>query len=178
MVVPADDFRRSSSLLHAGRALRYAIEAMVIMGLYFAVAKLSLRFASVNPSATPIWPPTGLALAVTILRGYRLWPAIFLAAFIANLTTPGTLLTSLTIAGGNTLEALVGSYLVNNWAGSRAVFARQIEVGKFALAAAAATAVSATAGVLTLCLAKLALWGDFGGVWITWWLGDLAGALS
>src|SRR5438034_11708958 len=89
------------------------VELSSIAIIYLAVAKLSLALASVHPSATPIWPPTGFALAAVLLLGYRIWPAIFLAAFVTNATTAGSTYTSLAIATGNTLESLVGAYLIN-----------------------------------------------------------------
>src|SRR5579872_5200542 len=146
MAVTVSAVRQASGLLQARQGLRYAAEAALVAVLYVAIAKLSLRFASINPSATPIWPPTGLALAMLVLRGHRLWPAIFLAAFITNVTTAGTVLTSFVIAGGNTLEAVLGAFLVNLWAGGRHAFASQMGVGKFAAIAPAATALSATIG--------------------------------
>jgi PAS domain S-box-containing protein len=39
------------------------------------------------------------------------------------------------------------------------------------------TAVSATIGVSSLCLAGQAEWSAFGRIWITWWLGDAVSAL-
>ena len=75
---------------------------------YFILAKLGLTLASVNPSATPVWPPTGFALAALLIWGYRLSPAILIGAFAANATTAGTLATSAAIAVGNSLEAIVG----------------------------------------------------------------------
>ena len=47
-----------------------------------------------NPSASAVWPPTGIALAATLLLGYRIWPAILLGAFLVNITTAGTPATS------------------------------------------------------------------------------------
>ena len=84
---------------------RYAIELFGIGLAYFVLAKIGLAVASIHPSASPIWPPTGLALAAVMLRGYRIWPAIFLSAFVANATTAGSIYTSSAIALGNTLEA-------------------------------------------------------------------------
>ena len=81
---------------------------MAFAAIYFVLAKLGLQLASVNPSASPIWPPTGFALAAVLLYGPRAWPAIALGAFAANATTAGTLATSAVIALGNTLEAVVG----------------------------------------------------------------------
>lgn len=145
--------------------------------VYFAVAKLSLGFASLNASASPVWPPTGLAIAVLVLAGYRLAPGVFLGAFAANLLTQGTGWTSAAIAGGNTLEALLGAYAVNAWCGGTRVFQRPANVFRFAvLAAAGASLVSATIGTATLYLAGLA-GPQVHLVWYTWWLGDAAGAL-
>ena len=35
------------------------------------------------------------------------------------------------------------------------------------------TALSATVGVASLCLGHYADWDKFGGIWTTWWLGDM-----
>ena len=88
------------------RLLEYVVELTGIAVIYVGLAKLSLALASIHPSATPIWPPTGYALAVVLLRGYRVSPAIFLGALVANVTTAGSVGTSLAIATGNTLESL------------------------------------------------------------------------
>jgi len=90
---------------HSSHA-RYAIELVGIGVAYFVFAKVDLALASITPSATPIWPPTGLALAAVMLCGYRVWPAIFAAAWLANATTAGSLYTSSAIALGNTFESL------------------------------------------------------------------------
>ena len=153
--------------------------ALLVVGLaYYGMAKLGLQLASINPSASPIWPPTGLALAAMLLGGLRMWPAIFIGAFAANATTAGTPVTSALIALGNTLEALAGGYLIERWSGGRETFASPLRVAKFALVSVGpATVISATIGVVTLSAADLASWTDFTPIWVTWWLGDAAGAL-
>src|SRR5437899_3393875 len=83
--------------------LEYVVELTSIAIIYIALAKLSLALASIHPSATPIWPPTGFALAIVLLLGYQISPAIFLGAFIANVTTAGSISTSPAIRSGNTL---------------------------------------------------------------------------
>ena len=90
-----------------------------LCAVYMAAAKLSLRLASVHPSTTPIWPPTGIALAAFLALGTRFWPAIFIGAFVVNVTTHGSAATSLGIATGNTLEGLLGAYLVTRFASGR-----------------------------------------------------------
>src|SRR5437870_13647098 len=87
---------------------RYGFELLAIGLAYLVLAKLGLSLASLHPSASPIWPPTGFALAVVLLRGLRAWPAIFLGALIVNATTAGSIATSAAIALGNTLECVIG----------------------------------------------------------------------
>lgn len=151
---------------------------LILAVCYFLAAKLGLALASVHPSATAVWPPTGIALAAVLLFGYRIWPAVFLGAFFANLTTEGNIITSLAIACGNTLEALLGGYLVHLFARGQKAFRRVSTIFKFIfLASLLATAVSATIGVTALAVSGFALWPDYWRIWSTWWLGDLAGSL-
>src|SRR6266851_8292069 len=103
----------------------------ILAGVYFATAKVGLMLAFVHANATAVWPPTGIALAAMLLLGYRVWPGIFAGAFLVNITTAGSVVTSLGIATGNTLEAMVGAYLVNRFAGGSQAFARPIDVFKF-----------------------------------------------
>src|SRR5215469_4475121 len=70
---------------------RRALEFLGVALAYFLLAKFGLALASINPSASPIWPPTGFALAIAILVGNRAGPPVFLAAFLANVTTAGSI---------------------------------------------------------------------------------------
>lgn len=145
---------------------------------YILAAKLSLRLATVHPSASPFWPPTGIAIVTLLLLGLRYWPAIFVGAFFANLTTAGTVLTSLGIAAGNSLEAVTACYLVNRFAGGKDVFDRTWDILRFALyAGILSSGIAATFGVTSLALGGFAPWHQYGIIWRTWWLGDAAGAL-
>jgi diguanylate cyclase (GGDEF)-like protein len=151
---------------------------LALAAVYFVAGKLGLRLAVVNASASAVWPPTGIALAACLIFGRRVWPGVLLGAFLVNVTTAGSALTSLGIAIGNTLEVLAASYLVERWAGGRAAFDRARDVLAFALLAGlAATTVSASVGTLSLVLGGLARWSDAGAIWLTWWLGDGGGSL-
>src|SRR5205085_8986292 len=101
--------------------------------IYFFAGKLSLHLAFLHASASPVWPPAGIALAALLVLGYRMWPAIFVGAFLVNLTTLGNIFTSFGVATGNTLEALCGAWLVNRIAEGTKVFDRPLNVFKFAL---------------------------------------------
>src|SRR5438045_4284696 len=142
-----------------------------------AERNLGLMLASLHASASPVWPPAGIALAGSLLLGYRAWPAIFIGAFLVNVTTAGNVATSFAIATGNTLEALVGAWLVNRFAGGTNVFDRLQGVFKFALAAGISAIISPAFGVTSLALAGFANWANYGAICLTWWLGDVTGDL-
>jgi len=150
----------------------------VLALVYFGTAKLGLRFAYVNPSATALWAPTGITLAAFLIFGFRVWPGAFLGAFFANLTTAGSVLTSISIATGNTLEGVAGCYLVCRFARGRRAFERAQDIFKFAfLAGMVSTTISATVAVTSLSLGGFAEWPEYGPIWRTWWLGDGVGAV-
>jgi len=151
---------------------------VAICAAYIVAAKLSLRLASIHPSATPVWPPTGIAIATLLALGSRFWPSILIGSFVVNLTTAGTAITSLGIATGNTLEAVIATYLVNRFANGSRAFEKTWDILRFGLyAGLLSTMVAATFGVLSLSLGGFADWNQYWIIWRTWWLGDGAGAL-
>src|SRR5262245_27201098 len=92
---------RSLSMPSTG-PLATAVRAVLLCGVYFVAAKLSLQsFASIHQSVSPVWATTGIALAALILGGYGLWPGVFAGAYLVNATTSGAWV-SLGIAAGNT----------------------------------------------------------------------------
>jgi len=145
--------------------------------IYILAGKLGLHFALVHVSASPVWPPTGIALAAFLLLGPDVWPAVALGAFVVNLTTAGSVATSLGIAAGNTLEAVIAAGLVR-WRGSgRYAFSRPRTIFIFAACLVPAAIVSASVGVATLSLGGFTPRTDLAMMWVTWMLGDVAGAL-
>jgi PAS domain S-box-containing protein len=149
----------------------------ILTVVYFIAGKFGLLLASLHASASPVWPAAGIALATLLVLGYRAWPAIFVGAFLVNVTTAGNVATSLAIASGNTLEAVCGAWLVNRFAGGTTVFDRPQGVVKFALAAVVSTVIGPAFGVTSLAFGGFADWANFGAIWLTWWLGDTTGDL-
>lgn len=151
---------------------------VLITGAYLAAGKMGLALAVVNASATAVWPPTGIAIAATLLWGRWATMAVLVGAFLVNVTTTGDVPTSAAIAAGNALEAIVAALLVERFAGGRAALRTGEGVLRFALLAGLlATTVSASIGVTTLLLGGLALPVMSPMIWLTWWLGDAAGAV-
>lgn len=160
------------------RLLRSTALCAAIALIYFAAAECGLSLALVHTNVSPVWPPTGVAIAAVLLLGYRVAPGIMLGAFLANLMTEVTIPTAAAIAGGNTAEALCAAFLVLRYTGVRVPLYRVRDVLKFAaLAAVFSPLIAATIGSLSLCLSGAAVWERFGSLWLTWWLGDGVGAL-
>ena len=149
-----------------------------LAAIYTAIAFVSLKlFATLNASASPVWPPTGLAIAALLLWGRRLWPGVYIGAFAANFLTTNTPASSLVIAAGNTLEAFTCAYLVARFAKRLNAFDTPRDLGIFVFAGLSASLVSATVGVTTLAVSGLAQWSLYISLLTTWWLGDASGAL-
>src|SRR5262249_20484387 len=74
------------SLSTTGLLLELAIAAVS----YFGVAEGALLLPALNAVATPLWPPTGVALSVVLLRGHRIWPAIGVGSLSAAALSANT----------------------------------------------------------------------------------------
>ncbi|MGZ8274404.1 MAG: hybrid sensor histidine kinase/response regulator [Burkholderiaceae bacterium] len=149
-----------------------------VLVVYFLAGRIGLHFAFVHAAASPVWPPSGIALAAVLLFGQRTWTAIFVGAFLVNSTIVGPSAASLGIAVGNTLEAVVGGFLMSRFAPEGQTLRRPADFVRFiALTGLVSTPIAATFGATSLALAGQAEWTAFGAIWLTWWLGDAAGAL-
>jgi len=141
--------------------------------VYYLGGSLGLQLASLHPSATLIWPPSGIALSCLTMLGSRFWPGVFLGALAVNFSTSGDLSSSVGIAIGNTLEALAGSYLVRRFAGGARFMSRSGDVFRFVFfGALLASTISAVVGVTSLALRGMAPWSGMPSIGVTWWLGD------
>src|SRR3981081_2821920 len=146
------------------RVVRTSLAIGVLTVVYLAAGHLFLKLAFLHASASPVWPPAGIALAALLLLGYRVWPAIFIGAFLVNATTAGNISTSLCIATGNTLEALCAAALVIRFADGTQAFDRAQGVFKFAIAVMFANVISPTFGVTSLAMAGYDDWPEYSAI--------------
>ena len=163
-------------------AVIYAIELAIIAASYFSLAESALLLPAINPAATPLWPPTGVALAVVLLRGYRVWPAILVSSFSANAISPGTmtaswLLQSTSIAIGTTLAALAGAWLINHRSYGAKTFFTPLGIGRFVLIAFVPTAITSSASAILGQLSTSDLNLSSLVPSVSWWLADAAGTI-
>jgi PAS domain S-box-containing protein len=168
-------FHKARPADESGR-LADAMLFSLVGAAYVGAAKLGLALSVAHGVITPVWAPTGIALAAMVLFGRRLWPVILAAAFIANATSGASIPVAVVISVGNTLEAVVGSALLTRARFRPAMDRVRDVLALIVLGAVVSTAVSATTGVTTLWIAG-DLSNSYGFSWLLWWTGDAMGDL-
>jgi serine phosphatase RsbU (regulator of sigma subunit)/anti-sigma regulatory factor (Ser/Thr protein kinase) len=148
-----------------------------VAAAYYLGARLGLALSLVEENVTPLWPPTGIAVAAFLLLGRRLWPAVAVAALAVNLPISATVVAAIVTAAGNTAGPLVAATLLR-----RVGFRRQLDRYRDALAvvflgALVSMLVSATVGATTLALSGVVPVAQFPSAWAVWWTGDAMGVL-
>lgn len=157
---------------------KYVAKIILLAAIYIVVAKFGLSLAFVTPQVTTVWPATGVALAAMLLLGKKFWPGIFIGAFIANVFTHEPVFVAIGIAIGNTLEALLGAYFLRRYTQFRPSLDRLRDVFPFVVFGAVVnTAIAATIGSMSLAAGGVIGWPSWNIVWLTWWVGDMMGAL-
>ena len=147
----------------------------VVTAIYVASARLGLTLDAVGGFAALVWAPSGIGLAVVLLFGYEVWPAIAIGAFIANVWNGAPLAVAVAIAGGNTVEAVVATYALRRIPGFRATLDRLVDVLALLGFAAVSTLLSATIGVASLALGGVIQASEGLAAFRAWWIGDFIG---
>jgi PAS domain S-box-containing protein len=156
---------------------RYVLSLALLAAAYLGAAKAGIELPAARGVITPVWAPTGIAIAALFLGGTRLWPAVTVGAFVANATSGADIPVAAVIAVGNTLEAVVGSVLLRR-VGLRPALDRVRDVLALIVAACVLSPlVAATNGVTALWVAGDVPGSDYDSQWLLWWIGDAMGAL-
>ncbi|MFF9177316.1 MASE1 domain-containing protein [Streptomyces sp. NPDC014793] len=169
-MVPFQDPRRPGG---------YAVQLLAVAACYYGSARLGLmrELAVEGAVVTPIWPPTGVAVAALLFFGLGCWPAITVGALLAtwSLGTPGPDVVG--ILFGQTVAPVVAVLLLRR-SGFRPEISRLRDgLALVFLGALAATTISATMGVGVLVLTDKLAPQAFWTVWLAWWVGDAMGVL-
>src|SRR5947199_4307143 len=142
---------------------KYSAQVGIICLAYFAAGRLGLSVRFTSGNVSPVWPASGIALAGVLLCGYRVWPGIFVGAFLVNFLSPIPHATALGLATGNTLAAVAGARLLRRIPYFDSSLSRLRDVlGLVILGAAGSTMVAASIGVAVLFATKVRPWSDVG----------------
>jgi diguanylate cyclase (GGDEF)-like protein len=157
---------------------RNPVVLAAILGIYFELGKLGLAVGGFNGATAAVWPASGFGLAVMVVLGPSVWPAVLAGAFLVHLTSTGQIAAGIAVAVGRTIESVLGAALVERFAGGAETFASARTIFRFtAIAAFASTPISATLGAVGIVLVGAAPWSSAVYVWMTWWLANLTGIL-
>ncbi|MFT4927772.1 MAG: diguanylate cyclase (GGDEF)-like protein/PAS domain S-box-containing protein, partial [Phenylobacterium sp.] len=144
--------------------------------IYFLSAKLGLTFAFEQANVSPVWPPTGLAIAALLYFGYQLWPGVFFGALLLGISIDTPIIPAILISIGNTLEALAASFLILKLIHKYPFYSIK-SIFTFSALILLTTVISATIGVGSLYFSTLITEQQVILLWTTWWLGDAVGGL-
>ena len=150
---------------------------LLLAATYFVAAELGLALVETHGNVSPVWPPTGVAIAALLIFGARAWPAIAAGAFLANLWTGVPVVVALGIGAGNALEALTAFFLLRRVGFRNALERVHDVVALVLLAVFVSPIVSATIGVASLNLGGVLHGVEWWHLWFVWWAGDAGGAL-
>jgi signal transduction histidine kinase len=157
---------------------RHLVTAAFVVLAYFVGAKVGLHLAFANKNVTAVWPPTGIAVAVLLLLGLRVWPAVAVGALLSNLSNGAGWDTSLLITVGNTLAPVVAWVLVRHVARAQLRLERITDVAAILiLGGPVAMTISATLGTVALVSTTPLASSAYGTTWLTWWVGDAMGVV-
>ncbi|MEU5959112.1 MASE1 domain-containing protein [Streptomyces sp. NPDC047525] len=160
-------------------SMEVVLKTLTVAACYYVAGRLGLlgRLTVEGVIVTPIWPPTGLAVAALLVFGVSVWPGIAIGSFlvIASLATPQPA-TFITVAG-NTIAPLC-AYLMLRAVGFRLGISRVRDgLALVFLGGLGAMLISATAGVGPQVVTGGLATGEFWSVWLAWWVGDAMGVL-
>ncbi|WP_328304345.1 MASE1 domain-containing protein [Streptomyces sp. NBC_00435] len=146
---------------------------------YYGAGRLGLlrQVVVAGATVTPLWLPTGIALACLLWFGLRIWPGIALGTYLSIEHLSSFNLMDLGIIAGNTLAPLC-AYAFLRLAGFRPELDRLRDgLALVFLGGLVPMLISATAGTGTLLLTGNLPGPSFWPVWSAWWAGDTMGVL-
>ena len=161
------------------RTPRYWLQLTSLVAAYVLTGLLSFGMMVNEGLASMVWPPAGIAVATLLLCGRRLWPGVWLAAFLTNLFVSGNPLLAALLALGNTIEALLAVYLLRRFTRRDTLFNGLRTTLVFLVCAALIAPVpSALVGTLSMLAFNIITAADWLRAFGMWLLGDLMGILT
>jgi diguanylate cyclase (GGDEF)-like protein len=171
-----------------GAVLTSRAGALLLAAAYIAAAELGLALAFPGTNVSPVWPPSGIALAALYVGGLRFWPAVGVGAFTINclyflnqaaVPLPAAILGAALLAIGNTLEAVAGAYLLRRVSGQANPFdSLRGVLGFILLPVVLACVIAASIGVTSTRFFGVTGGTGFTELWLTWWIGDASGVMT
>ena len=151
---------------------------------YWLAARLGAALAVGNPSASVLWPPNGLALALLMAWGWRVLPGLLAGSLVSVLLTAieqqlglmqGYLVPTL-VRLGSAAQWLLACHLLGDWRAALGRPGSRVAL-RFVLTALGCCLIAPSAGLTTLLGVGRVTAQELPAAWLVWWVGDAAGML-
>ncbi|HEY9637798.1 MAG TPA: MASE1 domain-containing protein [Coleofasciculaceae cyanobacterium] len=156
---------------------RYFTVVGLLSVAYFLMAQLAISILDLKASASPFWPPAGIALAALILQGQRIWPGVALGSFLFARFHEVSLLSACGLAFGSALQAVVGAELLHRMRFHPSLKRLQDVLQLLVFGAWVSPLVNATISTFVGCLSNTVAPPNWQENWRILWLGDWMGIL-
>ncbi len=162
------------------------IRIILVAVVYFLSAYLGILLAFHDTYATPVWPPVGIGLAMMIILGPRTWPGIMIGSLISYMLLfwltnisfgSGSILASTIISAGNTLEILVGYYLLQRFVSIQDPFQKTNHTFVFLLISLVMCLIGSTIGTYSFYINNYIQKDHIIQKWFFWWIPNVASVL-
>jgi len=169
-------------------SVRYISINLAVACSYFVFGYLGTLLAAPPSHASPIWPASGLALAVALVYGKRIVPGLFIGILTLQIysfldfSLPENILPSL-ISGifssiGSSIQAFLGAYLINHYCGKQNPLIEDRKIFSFFVFGGFISCLIAPSfGIATIYFQGFITVNDLPISWLTWWIGDVIGVI-
>lgn len=151
------------------------IRGAILLAAYLIMGRLGVLFGAKSGYGSLVWPPSGISLAMLLLFGRSLWPAVFLGGFLTNLSFGMPFWASVAIGSGNVVEVLTSAYLLELVGFDKALRRLKDVLWFIVLGALLSTTISAFVGVVAMWLGGVMPFPYFEISLRAWWIGDALG---
>jgi len=155
------------------KVIHYIGSIILFAIIHYGAVRIGLQMAFVQQNISPVWPPSGIAIAVLLIFGPRMWPGIALSVFIGSLFDGSVPVIAFGLALANTIESLIAVWLLRKVKFDSSI-TRVYDVISLAFSCGIATIISASLGTATIFFIQKDI-SSFNLLWLTWWIGNFLG---
>lgn len=148
---------------------------LILLLAYFITGWLGLLVPFENENVTLFWLPSGIAAAAFYRWTPKLWPSVFIASFLINMTTDSDLLINLTLAASNILSPLATVWLLRRFNCDLSNLDRKNTLSFLLLSAFSMTATASITATFLGLYHSLSLETSLY-LGLAWWMSDSLGA--
>ncbi|MEE4243772.1 MAG: diguanylate cyclase [Kangiellaceae bacterium] len=158
---------------------------ILVAAIYIVTALVGQQFAISPGNVTPVWLPSGIMVALTLYLGNRIWPGVFLGAFIGNswaYFSPefcyNTVAAAFLNGAGDVLSTVLMANLIATRTNTSNPFTKLPHLLWYVLyAVIIGSLISAVFGTVGLTYFGIVPAEKFSTIFSTWAIGDATGAL-